>query len=181
MDKITIEGLEALATALETDTETRRGRLLRLCAAYGRILAAREPERFTRRACHYGDEAGHYDVSFPPELEYSDRTGPASILIADPETEDVATSSGFYYTWRRVTRAPGLAFGRDGRWYRGTAEGTGTLGQFAAHPGDHRVDVTIEWESVAAREIATDELAATEAALRALAFPLLASRTGAQS
>lgn len=178
---ITIETLELLATEIEADETAQRSRLARLCAAYVRILAAREPATFTRPATHYGDEAGHYDTSFPPDLEYSEHTGPRSILIVDSETDDVATSSGFYYSWRRVTTCGALTIGIDGKWYRSDETGTGRLGQFAAHPGHCDVDVTLEWSRESIDDVTTEELELAETKLRELAFPLVAARMEARS
>ncbi|MGN6103723.1 MAG: hypothetical protein ACTHU0_01335 [Kofleriaceae bacterium] len=173
---ITIEALESLATEFVDNEQANRGRLERLCTAYARILGAREPERFDARACRYADEAGHWDSSFPPDQEYTDHTGPRSILLADSETEDVATSGGFYYDWTRTTTRGALAVGPDGEWYRSTETGTGAVGQYAAHPGNHRVDIEIEWQEVDATDLTTAELAAAEQELRKLAFPLVAER-----
>lgn len=173
---ITIEQLESLATELENDDAAQRDRLSRLCRAYVRILAVREPERFERGACHYGDTVGSCDGSYPPGQEYSERTGPRSIALINSDTENVATSTGFYYTWRRVTKYGGLEVGRDCRWYRSDEYGTGRFGQFPAHPGTCNVDVTIDWHSVAQADLTTAELALAEVALRELAFPLTAAK-----
>lgn len=174
--EITIESLESLATELEHAEMLQRDRLLRMCRAYVRILAIREPGAFSRRACHYGDEAGHCDNSFPPDKEYSDHSGPRSIKICERTTEDIATSGGFYHSWRRVTTYGGLAVGRAGTWYRSDEHGTGEVGQYAAHPGNHNVDVDITWEAVQPGDLATAELVAAERTLRDLTFPLTAAR-----
>lgn len=176
MTTITIETLELLATEIEADETVQRSRLARLCTAYVRILAAREPAKFTRRACHYGDEAGHFDSSFPPSKEYSERTGPRSIKLTESKTDDVATSSGFYYSWRRVTESGALAIGADGRWYRSDETGAGRVGQFAAHPGVCDVDVTIDWSPENVEDVTTEELEIAEAKLRDMAFPLVAAK-----
>jgi hypothetical protein len=158
------------------EVETRRARLVRLCAAYARIVAAREPAAFAARPLHHGDEAGHWDSSYPPKQVYSDRSGPRTVRITERETEDVATTGGFYYSWRRVTTAPGLHIGPDGRWYHSTETGTGELGQFAAHPGDCGVECEIEYTTRHADSLTVAELTEAERVLRDLAFPLVASR-----
>src|SRR5687767_2070325 len=79
--EITIEALESLALELCRETESTHAKLVRLCNVYARILAQREPERFRRGACHYGDQAGSWDSSFPPNMEYSDRTGPQILKL----------------------------------------------------------------------------------------------------
>lgn len=178
--QITVEQIEHLATELEADAEENRSRLLRLIRAETRILAAREPERFTRRACHYGDEAGHYDNSYPPKMEYSERTGPVSITLTKSVTEDVATTSGFYYEWRRVCSSGALALDMHGRFWRSDETGTGRVGQFAAHPGDCGVDVTIDWSHESDDDVSLEELRIAEGKLRALAFPA-ATAKAAQS
>jgi hypothetical protein len=179
MSTFTIEQLESLATQLETTEVEQHARLERLCRAYARIIRAASPDRFTRRATHYGDEAGSWDSSYPPDMEYSAHTGPLSIVVCNEETDDTATSRGFYHSWRRVTVRGALAIGTDGTWYRSDEHGTGHFGPFAAHPGRHDVDVEIEWSETS--DVSTAELAAAEAKLRALAFPLVAARIGGAS
>lgn len=169
---ITIEHLEALASELEANSAAQRDRLLRLIRAEIRILAARDPEQFAPLARHYGDEAGHYDNSFPPDQEFSERTGPASIRLTKAVTEDVATSGGYYYQWRRVTSRGALVVDMHGQFWRSSETGTGRVGQFAAHPGDCDVDVTIDWSREDDSEISLDELRSAEVKVRALAFPL---------
>ena len=132
---ITIEDLETIALAAESDDQARRTHLLRMIRAYVRILAAREPEKFTARAKHRGDEAGHWDSSYPPKQEYSEYTGPRSIKIAIMDTEDIATSGGFYFGWRRVTTYGGLYIDRAGRFLRGDESGTGRVGNSPPAPG----------------------------------------------
>lgn len=181
-DMITIEALELLADQAESDDAAQRAKLARLITAYARIASAAQPEAFTRRAKHVGDEAGHFDSSFPPSIVHSDRTGPLSIRVTDSETEDVATSTGFYYDWRRVTTRGALAVGPGGGLYRSDESGTGRVGQYAAHPGDCDVDVEITWSRVDVadpEEVTLAELAACEAAMRTLAFPLVAAKLAA--
>lgn len=168
----TVEALEHLATELEGREQEQRQRLSRLCAAYVRIIAARAPEKFTPRATHHGDEAGHWDTSYPPKQEYSATTGPALIQVEERETEDVATEGGFYYPWRRVTTYGGLYVDMHGRWWRSDETGTGRYGQFAAHPGDCDVDCEIDWSTVDADDVTLAELGHAEAKLRKIAFPL---------
>jgi len=177
---ITIDQLEALATEMTVEVEVQHARLARLCATYGRIIAAREPQTYKLRACHHGDVAGHWDNSYPPRQVYSDHSGPRSIEITTEQTEDVATSGGFYFSWRRVTTAPGLYLGRDGQWYRSSETGSGRLGAFAAHPGNVGVDCEIEYEECHADDLSVAELELAEQVLRDLAFPLIAARRAAQ-
>lgn len=174
--EITIEALETLAAEMAGEVEAQRARLARLCAAYTRIAAAGQPDAFTRRALHHGDAAGHWDSSYPPRQVYSDLTGPRTIRILERETDDVATSGGYYYDWRRVTTEPGLYVGIDGTWYRSHETGTGRLGQFAAHPGDCSVDCEIDYVRAHADSLTVAELAEAERTLRELAFPLVAAR-----
>lgn len=171
MNTITIEDLEKLATELEADTEAQRMRLARLCAAYHRILRQREPHLFRRGPCRHGDEAGHFDSSYPPKQEFSEHNGPRVIKLLNRTVEDVPTSGGYYYEWRRVTTDGGLRIGYDGRWYRSEETGTGQVGQFAAHPGDCHVDCAIEWTIVGTADLDLEELTIAEGKLRALAFP----------
>ncbi len=179
MSTFTIEQLESLATQLETTEAEQRARLERLCRAYARIIRAASPDKFARRATHYGDEAGSWDSSFPPRKEYAARTGPLAIKTSDSVTEDVATEGGFYYAWRRVTVRGALAIGTDGTWYRSDETGTGNFGPFAARPGNHDVDVDIDWSET--DEVSTEELIAAEAKLRDLAFPLVAARRASEA
>lgn len=174
-----IEVLEGLATELEDQREAHRARLARLCRAYVRILAAREPERFQAAACHHGDEAGHSDSSYPPKQQYTDHTGPRLVSIKSRTTEDIATESGFYFAWRRVTTYGGLRVDARGRWWRSEETGTGRVGQFAAHPGDCHVDCAIAWETVSDDDVTLAELVTAETLLRQLAFPLATAVAGA--
>jgi len=171
-----IEELEILATELEQNAAAQRNRLLRLCRLHVRILASREPALFERRATWHGDEEGHFDSSYPPKQVYRDHTGPRTIHLAARVTEDVATSGGFYFDWRRVTSYGGLHVRGDGRFLRSVEEGTGRVGQFAAHPGDTNVSCTITWSSIPEDDLSLDELTAAEKALRALAFPAPSGR-----
>jgi hypothetical protein len=173
---ITLVEIEQIATALETESQEQRARLERLCAAYIRILAVRESTIFEQRETVLADEDGHWDSSFPPGQDYKDYTGPALIQLAGRTTSDVATSGGFYYSWRRTTEYGGLYIGRDGQWWRSDETGTGRIGQYAAHPGNCDVDCEIDWSRVDADEVTTAELVDAESTLRALAFPLVAAR-----
>lgn len=172
---ITIEQVEALAMQVEQDESTERTRLLRLVAAYSRILATREPHLYQRMPLAHGDESGHWDGSFPPTQEYSDRRGPRLIEVRDHQTSDVATEGGYYHAWRRVTEDAGLYVDRAGTIYGADETGAGRVGQYAAHPGDCDVDCAIEWEPRGLDDVTTDDLRSVEAHLRELAFPASAS------
>lgn len=169
--KITIDEIESLVASLEHEESERRASLKRLIAAHARKLAVSSPGSFKKRATKHGDEAGHSDNSYPPKQVYSDRTGPALLRVYDHDTEDVATSTGFYYSWKRVTTDPGLYVNAKGQIWGADETGTGRLGQFAAHPGDCDVDCTIAWRILRDDEIETASLEQAERELRALAFP----------
>jgi hypothetical protein len=168
--QITPEDLERMATELEADEAAQRARLDRLIRAYARILAVREPHLFVRKATEHGDEAGHWDNSFPPKQEFRAKTGPSLLRVEGWDTEDVATSGGFYYSWRRVTTDGGLYVSKMGELYEADETGTGRFGQFAAHPGDCNVECTIEWSRK--HDVSLEQLATAEEHLRKLAFPL---------
>lgn len=170
MNAITIESLEQLATELEATEAAQRAKLDRLIRAYARILAAREPHLFERKSTEHGDEAGHWDNSFPPHQEFRAHTGPRLLRVEAWDTEDVATSSGFYHSWRRVTTDGGLYVSKMGELYEADETGTGRVGQFAAHPGDCDVECTIEW--LRKHDVSLEQIATVELHLRALAFPL---------
>ena len=170
MNTITIESLEALATELEQTAELQTTKLKRLIAAYARILWQREPEHFKRRDTEHGDEAGHWDSSYPPKQVYRARTGPRLVLVDELTTDDVPTSGGFYYSWRRVTTDGGVYVDRMGQIYECEETGTGRLGQFAAHPGDCDVECTLDWSRNSKPTL--DQLALAEQKMRELAFPL---------
>jgi len=91
------------------------------------------------------DEAGHWDNSFPPKPEYHFAGGIRALEIFENRTDDVPTSGGFYHSWRRETICRGCYLARDGFFYGADETGTGAVGQYAAHPGDHNLDITIEW------------------------------------
>jgi len=169
--EITIESLESLANQLETDDAAQREKLLRMIRAEARIIAVREPDKFPARATTCRDEDGHWDSSYPPEQRYCDRTGPRLAKVSGNSTTDIATESGFYHAWRRVTEDRGIYVARDGSIWGCDETGTGRLGQFAAHPGYCNVDVTLDWDRRNIDDITTDDLAATELHMRALAFP----------
>lgn len=170
MNTITIESLEQLATELEATEAAQRAKLDRMIRAHARILAVREPHLFERKATERGDEAGHYDNSYPPKQVFRARTGPRLLRVAGYDYEDVATSGGYYYEWRRVTTDGGVYVSKMGELYEADETGTGRLGQFAAHPGDCNVECEIEWSHK--RDVSLDQLVAAESHLRALAFPL---------
>lgn len=167
---ITIEDVEALALSLEGEEREKRVRLERLIRAYARIIHAREPERFARHATEYGDEAGHFDNSFPPKQVYRAHNGPRLIQLRDCSTEDLPTSGGFYHEWRRVTTDPGLYVAPNGAIWGATETGTGRVGRFAAHPGDCGVEVEISYDL--RDDLSLAELEEVEEALRKLAFPM---------
>lgn len=167
---ITIESLETLATELEHDAEQQTARLKRLITAYARIVWQREPHLFARKATERGDEAGHFDNSFPPAQKFRAKTGPRLVRVEAWETEDVATSGGYYYSWKRVTTDGGVYVDRMGQIYEANETGTGRLGQFAAHPGNCDVECEIEWSRN--DNVTLAQLTAAEAHMRALAFPL---------
>lgn len=179
VNEITIEALETLATELSANEEQQRARLIRLIRAEARIVAAREPERFPRRATEYADEDGHWDNSYPPKQVYRAKTGPKLIRLVGCEYEDNATESGFYHAWERVTSDPGIYVSRDGRVYGCEMSGTGRVGQYAAHPGDCDVEVTLDYSLRDEDEIPIAQLATAESALRAFAFPLIAEAQAA--
>lgn len=164
MNHITIESLEALASQIESDDALEHARLLRLCRAMIRILAARQPELFERRATSITDEAGHYDTSFPPKVELHFDGARRLLEIRDNDTDEIPTSAGFYYSWRRATTDVGCYVGRDGFFYGCEETGTGRLGQFAAHPGNCGREIGLDWVQI---EPTVDDLRETEPVLRA--------------
>lgn len=168
--KITLEDVEALASALEADEATERAKLERLIRAEARIIAVREPEQFAARPMEYADEDGHWDNSYPPGQVYRAHTGPRLLAVRDCETTDVATTPGYYHEWRRVTEYPGLYVDRDGRIWGCDESGTGRVGSFAAHPGNCDVNVAVAWERRS--DVTVEELREVERHLRQLAFPL---------
>lgn len=169
---ITIEDIEKLAENLHTEQDQQRNKLLRLIRAEVRVLAGREPEQFQRKALEERDEAGHWDNSYPPKVCLYNKRGPRLVKLVSPTIEDVPTSGGFYYSWRRETVDPGIYAGRDGLLYGRYDEGTGRLGQFAAHPGDCDVAIEYDWRQLDPEEISLEDLQAAEQELRSLAFPL---------
>jgi len=171
---ITIEDIEKLAESLETEQIVQKEKVLRLIRAEARILAGRDPERFQRKALEERDEAGHCDNSFPPDTVRYNISGPRLLRIISPSTEDVPTTGGFYYEWRRETIDPGVYLGRDGILYGRYDEGTGRVGRFAAHPGDCDVAIKFSWRQLDDLSLAT--LKEVEAQLRSLAFPASAEQ-----
>ena len=161
---ITIEQLEALAAQLEADDNTERERLLRLCRAMARILAARQPEAFRRYPSEITDEAGHWDNSYPPkaELHYS-RSTPRLIRVRKYTTEDVPTSTGFYHDYREQTTELGCYVGRDGSFWGCDRSGTAHFGQYAAHPGECNREIELDWQPI---EPTLDDLREAEPILR---------------
>ena len=171
---ITLEALEQLATDLELSETQRRERLTRMIRAYARIVAVREPEKFKRRALEYSDEDGHYDNSFPPDQKFKDFAGPRLIRVSQAEYDEIATSDGFYHDWRAATSTRGLYVAKDGTLYGCTHDGSGSVGQFAAHPGNCGVMISLDWAPL--DEVSTADLVMVEETMRDLAFPLVAAK-----
>ena len=171
---ITIEQLETLATQAEADETAERARLHRLIRAYARILSARDPELYQRQPTMLRDEDGHWDESYPPAVTWRARTSERLIVVRDEQTDDVATTSGAYYEWRRVTTDVGIYIARDGSIWGCEQSGTGRVGSFAAYPGDHRVKVDARYSR--RDDVTVSELRIAEAHLRDLAFPASAAR-----
>lgn len=163
---ITIEDLERLAHEAIDEQIQESNRLRRLIRAYSKLIWAHDPDLFVARALEYGDEAGHYDNSYPPKQEYRDRRGPRLIKIRSWDTKDLPTSTGFYYHWRRVTEDPGLYVDAEGDIYGCEETGTGELGSFAAHPGDCNVSCALEWSE--RHDLTLDDVREVEKALRAI-------------
>lgn len=169
MHELTLEALEALAATLDEEEAQTIEKLQRMIRAYARILWNREPQRFKRQPLRRQDEAGHWDNSFPPSIEYTDHSGPRAIRCCKPEWQEVATDSGFYHSYRVTTTEPGLSVDRFGNLLRCNIEGTGEIGQYAAHPGDKNVDCDLSYET--ADDPTIEELRFCEAKLRGMAFP----------
>lgn len=169
--ELTLEQIEGMAAQIVAEAQTQRERLCRLIRAEARIAHNRRPERFKTAPSRYQDEDGHWDNSYPPDQVYCDYTGPQSLLIYAPTTEDYATSDGFYYEYRTVTTKRGLRIAADGTVYTVDQTGTGRFGQFAAHPGECNVDVDLEYSRTSCDNLSIAELAAIESKLRSLAFP----------
>jgi hypothetical protein len=168
--------LEALANRVCEETQTAAEKLARMIRAYARIIYAKNPGKFKRRAAAWADEDGHWDNSYPPKIEYKERTGPLSITIIDSDRDSKATSDGFYHDIEYFTTDPGLYVCPDGSFIGATLKGTGSFGQFAAHPGEFNVQCVIEYTEIDLGDIPLDRLAKAEKELRALAFPLVAKR-----
>lgn len=173
----TIEDIETLAEGLERDDGARRAKLLRLIRAYARILAQRDPRKFPRRPRELSDEDGHWDNSYPPSLVWKDRTGPRLACIVEFDYQEIATSSGFYHDWRAGTTEPGIYVDHHGALWGATVSGSGSLGAFAAHPGNCDVALEIGWSKRDEDDISTDELRAAESMLRVLIFPFLRTQS----
>lgn len=170
---ISISDLDSLAERLAAAQADRAKSLATLCASYVRLLRVAKPRLFQAMPTEYRDEDGHFDNSYPPKQRYRAHTGPRLLEIADAETEQIATSRGYYHTWKQVTTYGGLWVDIDGDWWRCTENGTGRVGQFAAHPGSCDVDVRLAWRKVPLRELEVDELELAEALLRRLATPVI--------
>jgi hypothetical protein len=175
---VTIESLEALAAEIEAGETQERAKLRRLIAAYARIVAGRDPGQFKRMPLEYSDEDGHWDNSYPPEQRYKQHTGPRLIEVETEETAHIATSRGFYHDYRVVTESKGLYVRCDGALLGCEVTGTGSLGQYAAHPGDCAVMCELDWQELEADEISAGSLRRAERHMRDLAFPLIAAAKG---
>jgi len=176
MSVITLEQVEVLAATLEAEQAGKRERLLRLIRAEARIVAVREPEQFKARALEYGDEDGHYDNSYPPDMRYANKNGPKLIRVAQPEWDAVATEGGFYHEWKAVSSTKGLYVDTKGHLWGCTYSGTGSFGQFAAHPGNCGVALSLEWDTLDVDDVSDADLLMCEETLRALAFPMVAEK-----
>jgi hypothetical protein len=174
MSTITIADIEALATQLEADEATKRAHLLRMIAGEARIVAVREPSAYKRRACAIID-ADETSGSYPPAEEFADRTGPALVRVHGGDWSAVRTSGGYYHSWRATTSSPGLYVDRKGTIWGASYTGTGHYGQFAAHPGNHNVEIEIVWDRLDQDDLTLAQLEAVERHMRALAFPLTQS------
>ena len=161
---LTIEQLEDLAAQAENDNAAEHARLTRLCKAMARILAVRQPEVYKRFATSITDASGHWDNSYPPKPEYHFGHGaPRLIKVEGHDTSDVPTETGFYYAWRRQTDDLGCYVARDGSFMGCDETGTGAVGQYAAHPGDHRREIERDWQRI---EPTLEQLRAAEETLR---------------
>ena len=119
------------------------------------------------------DANGFIQNSFPPDQQYRGYTGPRLLELSHETTEEVPTSSGFYFEYRVSTTHAGLYVAPDGSLWGAERTGTGRLGQFAAHPGSCDVDVTISYDRRI--DVTIEELEDAEQALRKLAFPHISS------
>lgn len=170
--KLTIEEIETLSAQICEETETAKEKLARLIRAFARIVEAKEPGEFSRMPRVYADEDGHFDNSYPPDQKYKQRTGPRLLEIIDNAWTYRATSEGFYHESEYYTTDRGLFVAPDGSLLGADMHGTGSYGQFAAHPGECSVECEIDYEELGLDEIPLDRLAKAERELRALAFPL---------
>jgi hypothetical protein len=175
MTSITIEVLEALAHQVEEQEQTEREHLHRLIRAYTRILAVREPAKFRRRACEYGDETGYCDGFYLPKMQCRNYTGPRLFSIYEGDYSTIPTSTGFDHDWKAVTSDLGLYISPAGEcWGRETA-GTGEFGSFPAYPGDCSVEIEFHWRELAEDELPIEGLREAEERLREAAFPHVAA------
>ena len=169
---ITLDALESFANEVVANDAEERERLTRMICCYCRIIAVREPSLFSPRELKYGDENGHGDSSVPPSMCSKDHNGPRLWRYADWSFAEVATSGGFYYDWDAVPGSRGVFIDRTGGFFGAAANGSGRFGQFAARPGNAGVSIELEWEQLDDENLSTDTIAAVEAELRAIAFPL---------
>ena len=175
----TIEDLESLAAAWEEEAGTRRARLAMLIPAYARMLPCRAPQTFNAKALVRADEDGHYDSSFPASVELKEFAGPKRMTVVQHSFEDIATTGGFCYEWRRSATDAGLYVSPSDELYGCNETGTGKLGQFAAYPGDCNVECSLSWIRPSLDDAGKEHLQTAEKELRVLAFPLVtaAART----
>lgn len=179
-ETITIEALEQLATQLEATDREQRAKLQRLIAAYARIIALREPGQLKRRPVEVADEDGHWDGSYPPNIQYKDYSGPRLIEVRRGDYDTVATEGGCYHAWRAVTSDCGVYVASDGGLYGRQYSGEGRVGQYAAHPGNCDVRIEVTYDELDTDEIALSDLTVAESTLRDLAFPLGAAAQAAE-
>jgi hypothetical protein len=172
---LTLEQLEDVANSVGQESSQQREHLLRMIQSYVRIIAARGIETFRPLPLFYGDADGYWDNSFPPKQTYKEHTGPETVVVQNVDFQSRATSSGFYHDLKYFTVSPGYYVDADGQFWRGTLEGTGRYGQFAAYPGEADVACAISYQEVADHEVPTPVLIAAERKLRQLAFPLAAA------
>lgn len=175
---LSAEDIEGLADRIEETEKETREKLLRLIRAEARILAVREPAAFPKKPLARADEDGHWDSSFPPDIEWKDHNGPRLFCVDGFEWEENDTGGGsFYHNWEAVTSSPGLYVARDGRLFGAEVSGTGRVGQFAAHPGDCDVDMVIDWSPLDLDDVTTEALRTVERVVRERAFPSLKGAT----
>jgi hypothetical protein len=175
-ESITIEQLENLVSQMEADESAERDRLVRMIKACVKIMGQRASDKFRKRARKLiSDSDG--DNSYPPKTIAAERSGPALYTIYESEEEHVRTTQGFYHDWRCVTVDQGLYADRQGNLYGRVEIGTGSYGQFAAHPGDCHVDIDVEFvDADLENHFTVEQLRTALDYVKAVAFPLVAAR-----